>query len=104
MKRIIAFAAGVIVVSSLSMSSEIPPTSAVSRLALHCGHLFDSNTGKLLGETTIVTDGTRIKEVKPGRTETGGIQTIDLGDETCLPGLIDAHTHLTDQTSPTGYT
>ncbi|HEY8683546.1 MAG TPA: amidohydrolase family protein, partial [Rhodanobacter sp.] len=24
-------------------------------------------------------------------------------DSTCLPGLIDAHTHLTDQTSPTAY-
>ena len=35
-------------------------------IALHCGHLFDANAGKLLGETTIIIDGKRIKEVKTG--------------------------------------
>ncbi len=84
--------------------AQTPIAPAAMPYALHCGHFFDANTGKLLGETTIVTDGTRIKEVKPGRAEAAGARTIDLGDETCLPGLIDAHTHLTDQTSPTGYT
>jgi hypothetical protein len=28
---------------------------------------------------------------------------VELNDATCLPGLIDSHTHLTSQTSPTGY-
>jgi imidazolonepropionase-like amidohydrolase len=75
-----------------------------SAIALHCGHLFDANTGKLLGETTVITDGKRIKEVKPGRADAAGAQTVELGSATCLPGLIDSHTHLTSQTSPTGYT
>jgi imidazolonepropionase-like amidohydrolase len=77
------------------------PTPVV---ALHCGHLFDANTGKLLGETTVITDGKRIKEVKPGRADAPGAQAVELGSATCLPGLIDSHTHLTSQTSPTGYT
>jgi imidazolonepropionase-like amidohydrolase len=29
---------------------------------------------------------------------------VELGTATCLPGLIDAHTHLTGETSPTGFT
>jgi len=73
-------------------------------VALHCGHVVDTVAGKLLGETTIVTDGNRIKEVKPGRAEVAGSKAVELGNATCLPGLIDSHTHLTGQTSPTGYT
>jgi len=73
-------------------------------VALHCGHVVDTAAGKLLGETTIVTDGKRIKEVKPGRAEVAGSKSVELGNATCLPGLIDSHTHLTGQTSPTGYT
>jgi imidazolonepropionase-like amidohydrolase len=78
------------------------PNSAI--VVLHCGHFFDAAVGKLLGQTTIVSDGKRIKETKAGRAEVPGAQTVELDTATCLPGLIDSHTHLTSQTSPTGYT
>jgi imidazolonepropionase-like amidohydrolase len=83
-----------------AFAADAPPAP----YALHCGHLFDANAGKLVGETTIVTDGKRIKEVKPGRADAQGATLIELGNATCLPGLIDSHTHLTGQTSATGYT
>ena len=60
--------------------------------ALHCGHLFDANTGKLLGETTVITDGKRIKDVKPGRADAPGARFIELGSATCLlfpPGAVE---------------
>ena len=81
-----------------------PAMAADTPIALHCGHLLDTVAGKLLGETTIVTEGGRIKEVKPGRADAAGAQVVELGHATCLPGLIDSHTHLTGETSPTGYT
>ncbi|MBA8886982.1 imidazolonepropionase-like amidohydrolase [Dokdonella fugitiva] len=72
--------------------------------ALHCAHFVDTAAGKLLGATTIVIDGKRIRSVQTGRVDVPGAGSIDIGDATCLPGLIDSHTHLTGETSPTGYT
>ncbi len=67
---------------------------------LHCEHLLDTEGGKLLGETSVVIEGERIKEVIAGRASRDGATEIALTG-TCLPGLIDAHTHLTDETSKT---
>ena len=71
--------------------------------ALHCGHLIDTAAGKVLGATTIVIEGGRIRDVESGTETPPGAKAIELQDQTCMPGLIDSHTHLTDQTSPTRY-
>ncbi len=72
---------------------------------VHCGHLFDSASGRMLGETSILVRGERIESVQAGAMALpAGVQLIELGNATCLPGLIDSHTHLTGETSPTQYT
>jgi imidazolonepropionase-like amidohydrolase len=78
------------------------PASAAESVALHCGRLFDSAAGKMLGETIIVVDGERIQSVQAGA-PAAGTKTIELGNATCLPGLIDSHVHLTMQFSATSY-
>jgi len=76
----------------------------VQAKVVHCGHLFDSASGRMLGETSVVVRGERIESVQPGAIPApAGAELVELGDATCLPGLIDAHTHLTGETSPTGY-
>jgi imidazolonepropionase-like amidohydrolase len=73
-------------------------------LALQCGHLIDTAAGKLLGATTIIVEGGHIREVNGGTIAPTGAKIVDLSNQTCMPGLIDSHTHLTSQTSPNQYT
>jgi imidazolonepropionase-like amidohydrolase len=94
----------VIAVTTLSVPAAFAadtPTTALT--AIHCGHAIDSIAGKLLGPTTLVVEAGRIKDVIAGSQTPVGASIIDLSSQTCLPGLIDSHTHLTDQSSRTTY-
>ena len=72
--------------------------------ALHCGKLFDSRSGKLLGAHTVVVRNGKVAEVLPGRAETAaGVTAIDLADRTCMAGWTDLHVHLGSQSSPQSY-
>jgi imidazolonepropionase-like amidohydrolase len=66
-------------------------------IVLHCPNLFDSISGKMLGETTVVISGERIEQVISGYQPSAGANVIELRNQTCLPGLIDDHVHLTDE-------
>jgi imidazolonepropionase-like amidohydrolase len=84
-------------------ASDAPAPSAAALTALQCGHLIDTANGKTLGATTVVIEGGKVKEVLSGVQSPAGATLIDLGTQTCMPGLTDSHTHLTGETSRTGY-
>jgi imidazolonepropionase-like amidohydrolase len=58
---------------------------------IQCGALLDGKADQARKNVVIMIEGEKIKEV--GARTTGG-EVIDLSRETCLPGLIDAHTHV----------
>src|SRR5262245_65600174 len=69
--------------------------------AVRAARLFDARKGALVEPGLVVVEGERIVQV--GGTAPGGAKTIDLGDATLLPGLMDAHTHLTVESGPSWY-
>ncbi len=85
----------------VSIALSLPAAAEVT--AVHCGRLFDASSEKLLGEHTVVIEGNRIREVHAANVVVEGATAIDLSRQTCLPGLIDMHVHLGNQTSAQAY-
>ncbi len=63
-------------------------------ITIHAGRLMAVPGQAVRGPSTIVVDNGRIVSVSAGFQPAAG-QLIDLRDKTVLPGLIDAHVHLT---------
>lgn len=65
-------------------------------LAVHCGRLIDGLAHEPASNVTVVIEGGRISAVGAEAPIQSGAPRLDLSEYTCLPGLIDMHTHLTD--------
>jgi imidazolonepropionase-like amidohydrolase len=63
-------------------------------VVLHSASLLDVKNGRLIKPGEVLVQGERIVEVGPSVRHPAGAQIIDLGDQTLMPGLIDAHVHL----------
>lgn len=61
---------------------------------VHCPALFDSQSGTMLGATSVYIAGDKFEKVEPGTTTADGAKVVELPGATCLPGLIDDHVHL----------
>lgn len=79
--------------------------SAYADTALRCGNLLDVHRGTLIPDAVVVVKGDRVLQAGPASSiqPPAGMPVIDLTNATCMPGLIDAHDHLTSDPMNPGY-
>jgi imidazolonepropionase-like amidohydrolase len=82
---LLAFLAGV-------ASAQTPPAS--QPVVLHAARLLDIEAGRILSPGEVLVEGGKIVAAGSSVAHPAGAETIDLGDTTLMPGLIDAHVHL----------
>src|SRR2546423_12899493 len=76
--------------------------SAQTTIVLKAARMFDATSDTLTRNAVIVIDGKRITAISPASIAPNA-RVIDLGDVTLLPGFIDSHVHLTEESGDNWY-
>lgn len=80
-------------VVTIFVSAQTLPTQQHA-IVLHAARMLDVEHGQITSPGEVLVEGERIAEVGTTVSHPAGAETIDLGDVTLMPGLIDAHVHL----------
>lgn len=85
------------------MQAGMPPRVVQGPIVLKAARMLDVVSGRIVANATLVVEDGRIVGVNPPSTPEGA-HTMDLGDVTLLPGLIDVHTHLSGEIGAGSFT
>ncbi|MGO9650138.1 MAG: amidohydrolase family protein [Terriglobales bacterium] len=88
------FSAALVVFLGLTLSPTFAQNSIGHPILLHAARMLDIENGKVISPGEVLVEGEKIVEVGAAVKHPANAETIDLGDSTLLPGLIDAHVHL----------
>jgi len=103
MKRLLEVAVVICLfgIAARAQETKAPPKT----IAVKAAHLIDTKAGRVLEQQVVLIVGERIEKVGSAKEiqVPAGVTVIDLGSATLLPGLIDAHVHLTGDPQDSGY-
>src|SRR5260370_41632992 len=71
-------------------------------IVLKAARMFDGTSDTVVRNAVVMVDGKRISAISPSSIPPNA-RVIDLGDATLLPGFIDAHVHLTEESGDNWY-
>jgi len=91
------FAALMIILAAVGTTLTGQQTSATRRMAVRAAHFVDAVSGQRTDDVVVLVEGDRIAQVGSRLAIPNGTEIIDLGRATILPGLVDVHTHLSNQ-------
>ena len=97
--RIAAAAFGLAALSAPLLAQGATEPAKPVPVVLRAARMVDVTSGQIIANPRIVVEGKQIVAVNPASLPAGA-RIIDLGDVTLLPGLMDAHTHLTGEIGP----
>jgi imidazolonepropionase-like amidohydrolase len=96
---VVSLCVGCVTALGVSSSLAAPPPRPKGPVVVKAARLFDSATGALVTPGVVVVVDGAIVGVGAQAKLPANATTIELGDATLLPGLIDAHTHLSHEAS-----
>ncbi len=96
-------AAALLLAASHALAQPSAPATAPKAIVLRAARMFDGTSDSIIQHGAVVVQGNRIVAAGGSVAIPMDAQVIDLGDVTLLPGLIDSHVHLTDQSGENYY-
>ncbi|HEX8500695.1 MAG TPA: amidohydrolase family protein [Pyrinomonadaceae bacterium] len=92
----------VLTLPTCTRNQETTRTPAGVVVVMRAARMLDARGGRIVEGAAVVVEGERITAAGPDVSVPPGAHVLDLGDVTLMPGLVDAHTHLTYHFDRTG--
>jgi imidazolonepropionase-like amidohydrolase len=96
-------AALLLAAASHAVAQPAAPAVTPKPIVIRAARLFDGTSDTVIRNGAVIVSGNRIVSAGPDLAVPAGARVIDLGDTTLLPGLIDAHVHLTEENGENFY-